>query len=626
MRKKFVYFALVPAVVLIIVVYLFIDGWVTSGLEAAGEAMTGAKVEFHNLSVTLSPLGLRWGRLEVADPHEPMKNLFETGKVQFALNFGQLLRGKYIVETMEVNDLILGTQRTTSGELPKKAEPKKELTKEEPSTPGAFASLADQASSVVGGGKKLTPSFDLATIRKNLNVDSLLNPKNLQSYRLIDSLHQQIQSASAQWQTTLGEIDKSKQKLSTMETSVKAINVNELKTAEQITNALNTVKNAVNTANEVKQTFTQQQTTLTESVNKFTSSAKLIDDAAKQDFDRVVAAARLPDVSMKGLAELVLGKDIMARATGYLYWVDFARKNIPSGTKEQKEPQPARMKGQNIRFPEERSYPKFWVKKILLSGGTDKTQKQDYFYAKGEVLNITDNQKLTGQPLTAAVAFSKGPSLTVALNAMFDRRKDEPLDTYKARATGIQVASMEIGRADFLPSKITHADAQASIDVTVPGNKFDSETKIQFSGLTFAFGAEPRNTVERIVRDVLQSIKGFQVNLRMWSPGNKFDVAFATDLDDQIASRTKKVLGDEIARIQNDLRNKLNQRIADKRKEFETMLNQKKNDAMAKLKGYESLVNDKLAMVQNKKNEIEKKQTDALKKKGQDLLKGLIKK
>lgn len=630
MRKKFVYFALVPTVIVLIVVYLFIDSWVASGLETAGEAMTGAKVEFEQFSVSLSPIGLRWARLQVADLHAPMKNVFETGKVQFALNFGQLLRGKYIIETMEVNDLVLGTQRTTSGELPKKPP-----VKEQPETsgPGTVSSLTDQASSAIGIDKKMTPNFDLASIKKNLNVDSLLNPRNLQSYRLLDSLKQQVQAASVQWQNTLTEIEQSKQKLSTIETNVKSININELKTVEQITSTLNTVKNTVNTANEVKQTFTGQQKALTDRVNYFAGAAKSIDDVAKKDYDRIVSMARLPDVSMKGLAELVLGKEIMAKANTYLYWIDFARKNVPSGAKAEKEPNPERMKGQNIRFPEERGYPKFWIKKILISGGTDKKQNPEYLYGKGEVLNITDNQRLTGQPMTADLALSKGASLSLKLSTLFDRRKDESLDTYKARLTGATIGTMDMGRADFVPSKITNAVADASIDISVPGRRFESDTKIQFSNLTFVFEAEPRNTVERIVRDVLQSVKAFHVGLRMWNPGDKFDVAFTTDLDDQITTRAKKVVGDELARIQNDLRNQLNQRIAEKRKEYESLFSQKRDEVMSRLKGYETLANDKVAMADGKKKELEKKiddekkkQEEAAKKKGQDLLKGLLKK
>ncbi|MBI5464862.1 MAG: hypothetical protein HY966_07930, partial [Ignavibacteriales bacterium] len=118
MRKKFALFVLMPALVLAIVLYLFLDTWVESGLEYAGEKSVGAKVEIDKLRLTLSPIGVEFARLQVADPHDTWKNIFETGKVRFVLNFGQLLRGKYIIETMEVNGLILGTKRTTDGTLP----------------------------------------------------------------------------------------------------------------------------------------------------------------------------------------------------------------------------------------------------------------------------------------------------------------------------------------------------------------------------------------------------------------------------------------------------------------------------------------------------------------------------
>ena len=115
MRKKFVYFILFPAFFLFLVVYLFIDRWMESGLEYAGEKVIGAKVEIDALSLSLSPVGLEFARLQVANPKDGMKNIFETGKVKFALDFGQLLRNKFIIETMEVNDLILGTNRATDG-------------------------------------------------------------------------------------------------------------------------------------------------------------------------------------------------------------------------------------------------------------------------------------------------------------------------------------------------------------------------------------------------------------------------------------------------------------------------------------------------------------------------------
>ena len=119
MRKKFVYFALIPVVLIGILLYFFLDGWIESGLEYAGGKIVGAKVEIDHLRLTINPIGMEFSRLQVTDPNDGWKNSFETGKVKFALNFGQLLRGKYIIETMEVNDLILGTKRTSDGSFPK---------------------------------------------------------------------------------------------------------------------------------------------------------------------------------------------------------------------------------------------------------------------------------------------------------------------------------------------------------------------------------------------------------------------------------------------------------------------------------------------------------------------------
>lgn len=150
--------------------------------------------------------------------------------------------------------------------------------------------------------------------------------------------------------------------------------------------------------------------------------------------------------------------------------------------------------------------------------------------------------------------------------------------------------------------------------------------------MNLVFLRDPQSIVERIVRDVLASIHGFNVDLRMWRNENKFDVSFTTDLDDQLVSSTKKVIGDEITKIQNDLRNKLNAKITEKRTELEKLYNEKREIVMSKLKEYENIFNEKLALVESKKKEIEnrieqekKKQTDDVTKKAKDALKGIFK-
>jgi len=166
----------------------------------------------------------------------------------------------------------------------------------------------------------------------------------------------------------------------------------------------------------------------------------------------------------------------------------------------------------------------------------------------------------------------------------------------------------------------------ASAEAFIPGDRFDATVKLAFRDFSLAFDRAAQNDIERITRDVLASINGFNVGLRMWNTGGPLDVALITDLDDQLAARTKKVIGDELARLQNDIRAKVNQRIAEKRAEFEKIFNQKKEEALSQLRSYESLVNQNLAFLDGKKKELDARVEQAKKKGLEDALKGLFKK
>jgi uncharacterized protein (TIGR03545 family) len=623
MRKKFVLFIFVPFLLFSAAVYLFADRWIESALEAAGESIVGAKVEIDHLHLSLSPIAIEFARLQVANPKDLWKNIFETRRVRFALNFGQLLRNKYIIETMEVNNLVFETKRSTDGSLPKTRPKKRE---ESPS-------VITQATAAIAREAEKTPVFDLDKLRKGLKVDSLVNIQNLRTVQHIDSLKTQVQEASRQWEATLADIDKSKQRVAEIQTSIKAINLNELKSIESTTSALTNVNNAYKSVNELNETLKLRRAAITGQLDRLYSAATQTADLARADYESVKRLARLPDLSTRGLANLLLGKEILEKVNGYLGWIDFARRTLPKFAPTPEYEKPKRFEGQNIHFPVERTYPKWWIKKILISGGQEREQNPDYFYAKGEASNITNNQRLTGFPLTIALSGTKGGKSSFTFDASLDRRPDIPVDSYRVMASAVAVGGLSLGQADFLPSKITNATANVAAQVSVPGNQFDSNLKIDFRNLSLTFDRDPRNDLERIARDVLAAISAFSVQLRMWNTGGPFNLALTTDLDDELAARTKRILGDELARLQNEIRSEIDQRIAEKRAEFDKLFSQKKADVLGRLRSYEAVLNEQLAMVNSKRKELEsrveqekKKQTDAAKKKLEDALKRLLKK
>jgi hypothetical protein len=188
---------------------------------------------------------------------------------------------------------------------------------------------------------------------------------------------------------------------------------------------------------------------------------------------------------------------------------------------------------------------------------------------------------------------------------------------------------MQLGRADFVPSKITGAQARFQIRATVPASEFDADAQIGLTNVAVQFDREPRNTVERLVGDVLRSITDFGIKLRMWRTSGPMNVAFETDLDNLLADRTRRVIGEEVARIRQELRSRLDEKVRAKRNEVEGLLKEKREEVTSRLSSYENQIKDKLAIVENKRSELEnekKKQEDALKKKAGDALKGIFKK
>jgi len=621
MRKKFVLFVLVPLIIIAVVVYFFIDRWVEAGIEYAGESAVGAKVEIDHLSVTLSPLGLKFARLQVADPNDPWKNMFETGKVQFKLNFGQLLRGKYIIETAEVNDLIIGTRRTTDGSLPESRRVAKQTVSTD--STNTFAKIAETALQ-----KRVLehPVLDPSVLKSGFNVDSLLKVVNLRSVTYIETLKVQAQAVTSQWPSALNDIESAKKRLAVIDSSVRAINPSGLKDVTSIMSAITTVDQAQKGVKEIVGTFDSRQTAIRNDISRIAASAGQIDDVAKEDFKKLLTLARLPDLNAMGLAEALLGRQLIANVKKYLSYADIARAKLAAYQSKPEIEKPARMKGQDIRFPVVRAYPKFWVQNVVISGGTDRTQDTAYIYAKGQVNNVTNDQHATQLPMTVNLSGTQGGTLSATVGALFDRRKEIPNDEYKATLTGIGLSDVAIGSESFLKGKITGAQLGTEVAVLIPGDRLDVSANMHFRRVRFSYGGAPANVGERLVREVLDGVDGFDVKLRTWKTDSGMDVALATNLDEQFTNRVKAVLGAELTKVQADLRARVNAVISKKRQEFEALYAARKSQVEQQLAQYQSIVNDKISLVDSKKKELEDRLEKEKKGRIDDAVKKLFKK
>lgn len=75
--------------------------------------------------------------------------------------------------------------------------------------------------------------------------------------------------------------------------------------------AANNVNKASKNINELNETFKTRRSSITNQINAISSSVNAIDDLARQDYESLKNMARLPDVSMQGLANLLVGKQLL---------------------------------------------------------------------------------------------------------------------------------------------------------------------------------------------------------------------------------------------------------------------------------------------------------------------------
>ena len=83
MRPKGMIALLILVVLFGAVLYLLSGKLIERVLEKAGESAVGAKVEIDNLKFNLAELSISLDRLQVTNPNDTWKNLFETGRMSF---------------------------------------------------------------------------------------------------------------------------------------------------------------------------------------------------------------------------------------------------------------------------------------------------------------------------------------------------------------------------------------------------------------------------------------------------------------------------------------------------------------------------------------------------------------
>jgi uncharacterized protein (TIGR03545 family) len=591
--------------------FFLTDRWVEKKLEDLGSAVVGAKVEIDNLNISFSQMLISWSRLQVTHPQHTMKNMFETGKSEFDLEFWPLLSKKVIIEDFRITDFRTFTDRETDGALPK------EESDEEESFIGKKAkSISNEVTKDI--------SANLNSLRSNVNTDSILKILDIQSVEKIDSLKTLLNDKYVSWDKRLKEMN-IEEDAKNVEQRIKKIDVNNIKSVSQLQTTITNINEIKKTIEKSYNEVNSAKKDITEDVKFAKEKLLLVDDWIADDYRRAYGMAKIPDLSVKNIAKLLFGETLMSKLNQYLYYFGKAREYSSKLKSDKPEKiDPPRFKGQDIYFYSKNARPDFWIKRTDLSGATN-----EGLQLAGTIDNIVSDQRFINKP--TSFDFKGGNpqgGIKASLNGMLNYLEEQPHETLNLKYAGFSLANTQLSTSKLFPSKLSKGTGNVEANIDLPGDRIEGLIKFTANNISFDFsGNEAKNKITQLIRDAIKDIKTFYFSAKISGKRSNIKVSIQSNLDKIIVDNLKKSVNKEIEKTKKQISDRIDKEVNAKKAELEKLVKQYEDKLNNELAKYQAMLDKETAKADKKKKEVEdriNKEKSKLQDKVKDKLKGLF--
>lgn len=581
--------------------YLLSDAFIERRLENAGESIVGAKVEIDNLNFSLVGLSISLDRLQVANPNDTWKNLFETGRMAFDMEAAPLIRKKIIINNITVADIRVGAKRKTDGALPPRP-------KEPP--PEWMQNITANLKQKVEGLPALNPGI----LKQKINVDSLMAFFDIQSVKRLEAFKLNVDSSQQRWRTTLAEFDP-KQDLARIETQINELRSQEIKGVENLISTLEKSKRMYDTLTDFKKDIEQKKHSAVQDFKQFTSAVASIDNWIADDFNAVKSKANLPDFSPQNIGAMIFGKNIVEQIINLLPYIDMVREYMPVAQKFQqfasagKVENPPRFKGQDIDFPLREAKPKFLIEEIFISGATNQEDTSRVLRLAGKVTGITSQPPVYGKPLHFQLDACLPNANAYQLTGEIDHTTETPAERFQIQASAIPLGNIRLPERPYLPSRIDARRADVAARFSLVGQQIDFQLGLAARPVSFGFAEHLQrdDIISRITSGVFNSIDRLNLSAHVSGAPDNLDFHIGSNIDNLLAERMKGVVGESVKAARAEIEKRVIAAVEPEKQEALAAVSKFENQILGEITSIENGINSKLAFLDEKKKELEER-------------------
>lgn len=593
----------------ILVVRLFLDQWIESGIEKLGETIVGARVEIDDLDFRFSDLSIEWKRLQVANPKNTWTNLIETERTAFRMNLGALLRKRVVIEEMRVTGLRSGTPRTKDGALPKKPKPPKKK-------PGFF----DRVKARLAREIETMPiiQWDPKQFKQKLNLDSVLALVPLTTVEKIDSAKQDAQATLERWrdfqQTFRPEAELKKIQMDFQELDPRKIN-----TVEELVSWVNKTKSAQKTLSAISDTFRVKNIQIRKDIARFKTYSQQMDDWVRKDYNTILQKAQIPDLSMQHISKIVIGETVLHHIGQILDLYQTVRTYLPSPTEKPKKQKPPRMKGQNIHYPSRYLFPSFLIREIEVSGQTGTREAKPGIVWKGQITDVTSQPWVWKKPTVVRLAGATPDQRSIEFTAILDHTTPVEKDSVHLQMRNTSLNHVPLVESRYLPSQIEKGKADMDLMLRFQKDAFLAALHFRAKGLNLDFSSmKSKDLFIEILRQVFESLPELTIRMKVLAQGENIEFRMDSNFDEHVSKEFQRLTAQAIADVQKQLKMKLERIRQQKYQEFASLVQEKQISMEKLLENYENEIGLSKSLLEKKQEallkEIEKRKKEEEKK------------
>jgi len=629
---------------------LFFDSHMKAGLEWAGYKALGSEVNITDFETSFIKGNVAITGLQITSAEQPDFNSIELGSIRFDVNWDALLRLKFVVEEMAVENVQFMSKRKYRGKVAPPPPPSEDK-------PGLASQVKDKAIGKIDEKGKGNLLGDLSAFLQTGDYKAQLADieSTLLSKKMANDLKAKWATKQTDWDAKLKALPKESD-FKAYKTKFDSIKVKDFKTPQELDASVkqfNALKSEVDASLKLVNDTKNEFNTDLANIKK---DYQALDDQIKADVASIKDRLKIPKIDSKQIAKSIF----MDYLNPYLRKLDkvneLAEKYLPpkyskmvsekldsksilAGGKKKApvekaeddtiQPHP-RADGVTYEFPVTNGYPLFWIQNVKVSSKSN--AQADFGDISGVIQNIVSNQRQIGKQTEMHIAgdFKSKNIHGLKVDAYLNNLKEEP-----AAGMDFAVASYPLQAIELMKNndgQIAMKDSSINIAAhaaTVGFKTYNIGLTNVFNNVQFDLAAKEK-VVEEILKNAFTQLTTFDLKADVKGELSNLDIDVSSSLGDKLQDALSASIKQKVDELNKEIKLKIDNEIGKVKGEIEKQISTltkgyvgNANDTQAKLDAQKNIADEKIAQakkdLENKaKSQVQdqgKKALDALKKK-----------